>query len=230
MIDDIEKLLQYYRFTEEDKEIFKNIIFPVINHEEFIRRYNREVYPHHGYVSLGRHLICDAIITYKKCKIKKKVNYKTAVLIALFHDLYELPWQNSSIKKRKKVNYHGFIHPIEAVINAATWFPEYFVGNDLDVLVDGIIHHMYPFPVRAINNINDLELNNLEKYKKLNLDVKKSILKSTNRFKFKNLSFCKSKYKEGRIVSSADKYISIGGELNSFSSVLACITGINKNL
>ena len=34
--------------------------------------------------------------------------------------LYELPWQNSGIKKSRLTNKHGFTHPLEGAINAAT--------------------------------------------------------------------------------------------------------------
>lgn len=59
----------------------------------------------------------------------------------MFHDLYERPWQNSGIKKERLTNRHGFVHPIEAVINANTWYPKYF-ESDLKskIIIDGVIH------------------------------------------------------------------------------------------
>ena len=42
-------------------------------------------------------------------------------------------------------NKHGFVHPIEAVVNAITWFPQYFKTKEKTVIIiDGIIHHMFP--------------------------------------------------------------------------------------
>lgn len=230
MIDDIEELINKYGYTEEEKKEFFSFIIPIISHEEFIKRYDAKNYPHHGNVSLGYHILNDAVLTYIMIKRKekyKKVNIKLAVIIAMFHDLYELPWQNSPHKKHQFTNRHGFTHPIEAVINAITWFPEYFENKkDAEIIIDGIIHHMYPFPVRRIiNEISDLELNNQEKYKKLLPRYKAMLINSTNRFKMFKVSIAKSKYKEGRIVSRADKKISMGKELKSINSLQSCITG-----
>ena len=81
------------------------------------------------------------------------INLKIAIYIAMFHDLYEEPWQNNIKSKGKKFkNLHGFTHPIEAVVNAITWFPNIFQDEEESLMIiDGIIHHMYPLPVRAID-------------------------------------------------------------------------------
>ena len=48
-------------------------------------------------------------------------------------------------------NKHGFIHPIEAVVNAITWFPNIFLDeHDSLMIIDGIIHHMYPFQLELL--------------------------------------------------------------------------------
>ena len=79
---------------------------------------------------------------------------------------------------------------IASVVNAATWYPEYFKDDFTAlVLIDGIIHHMYPFPVRRIpQNISKIEINNLAKYKKLPRKYQLLITKSTNNLKFLNLN------------------------------------------
>lgn len=81
---------------KEQKE-FTSFIKPIFIHEEFQKRMNPNIYPHHDTVSLGEHILSDALITYQKAKNKKAVNWKIAVLIAMFHDLYELPWQNAKL-------------------------------------------------------------------------------------------------------------------------------------
>lgn len=224
-------LLDRFELSKKEKEEFLQIATPIIKHEEFQKRMNAEEFPHHAKVSLGEHIISDAILTYKLTKKKKwkKEEQKRAIRIALFHDLYELPWQNNDHKK-KFVNKHGFTHPIEAAINAATWYPEIFKEEvEREIILDGIIHHMFPFPVRALND-KDVELHNQEKFEKLPADIKKNIIDSSKRKKIKSIAFSRSKYQEGKIVSKADKKIAWGKELKSFHGLLACITGRNPKL
>ena len=233
--NEISDILVMYNLTEEEKKELLDIINPIIIHEEFIKRLNSKMYPHHGNISLGNHIVSDAIETYiiskKKNRKKEKVDVELAVVIAMFHDLYELPWQNNKINKRF-LNKHGFTHPIEAVINASIWYPEYFKDlTKAKIIIDGIIHHMYPFPVRAINvNFNESEINNLDKIDFINDEIKNLIIESSISLKKLPISFRRSIYKEGRVMSRADKLISFKKELKSVRALKACITGKNKKL
>lgn len=227
----LNKLIERFELTEEEKKEFLKVAFPIIKHDEFQRRMNANDFPHHAKVSLGEHILSDALLTYKLATKKRweKQQLERAIKIALFHDLYELPWQNSDNKKRL-VNKHGFTHPIEAAINAATWYPDYFTEKEETVIIlDGIIHHMFPFPVRTIND-SDPELNNQEKFENLPINIKKEIITSSQRTKIKSIAFSRSKYIEGRIVSKADKKVALGKELKSVHSLLACVTGKNPTL
>lgn len=227
----LKRLLNMFQLTKEEKKEFLKIAFPIIEHKEFQKRMDAETFPHHAKVSLGEHIISDALLTYKMTKEKNwtKQEQERAIKIALFHDLYELPWQNNDYKK-KIVNKHGFTHPIEAAINAATWYPDFFKDDiEMQIILDGIIHHMFPFPVRVINQ-KDAELHNQKKFENLPPKIKENIIKASQRNKIKSLSFSKSKYQEGRIVSKADKKIAWGKELNSPHSILACVTGKNPTL
>ena len=234
-MSEINKLFIMYNLSLTEKEEFLDIINPIIIHEEFIKRLDSKLYPHHGKISLGNHIVSDAIETYiiskKKNRKKEKVDVELAVVIAMFHDLYELPWQNNKNNKQF-INKHGFTHPIEAVINAYMWYPEYF--KDLTkarIIIDGIIHHMYPFPVRAINvSFNESEINNLDKIDFIDDEIKNLIIESSISFKKLPISFRRSNYKEGRVMARADKIVSIRKELNSIRSLKACITGKNKAL
>lgn len=227
----LNNLLDKFTLDTKEKNEFLEIAIPIIKHEEFQKRMNAEEFPHHAKISLGEHIISDAILTYKLTKKKKwkKKEQERAIKIALFHDLYELPWQNKDYKKAF-FNKHGFTHPIEAAINAATWYPEFFKETiEREIILDGIIHHMFPFPVRTINH-KDAELHNQKKFEKLPIEIKKYIINSSKRRKIKVISFSRSKYKEGKMVSKADKKIALGKELSSFHSILACVTGYNPKL
>lgn len=226
MFLEFKKYAIFYNLDKKDTKKLWDIIKPVCEHKEFIKRMNKPFY-HHDIKMLGEHIMSDAIVTYKYA-IKKNINVKYSVLIAMFHDLYEEPWQNNP-KKKKLFNKHGFVHPIEAVINAITWYPEYFKDIKVaELLIDGIIHHMYPFPVRILDNTN-IELNNVEKYNKLDDRYKELIKKSLGRNKIGKISLSKSYFKEGRIMAKADKYVCYHTELKGIKSLLT-LTGKNKKL
>ena len=228
---------EQYKLTGYNTKKLWNIIRPICYHKEFIKR-SHMPYWHHDYKTIGAHIICDAIVTYKLItKLKKKgkkygfINLKVAIYIAMFHDLYEEPWQNSLHSKIKKFkNLHGFTHPIEACVNAITWFPHIFEDErEALIIIDGIIHHMFPLPVRAIDESN-LELNNQEKYNALPEKYKKIMVASTLIGKIGSYSIRKSFYIEGIMMSKADKIVAMRKDIHSFYGYLALITGENKNL
>lgn len=226
-----------YNLNNKSSKILWNLIKPICLHPEFKIR-NCNPFWHHGSTTLGEHIMSDAIVTYKmiyKINNKRKkldfINLKIAIYIAMFHDLYEEPWQNNTKSKEKKFkNLHGFTHPIEAVVNAITWFPNLFQDEiESLMIIDGIMHHMYPFPVRAIDEYS-IELNNQEKFNQLPMIYKKMMFISTNIGKVGAFSFRKSFYIEGRIMSRADKFVSIRKEISSAGAYLSLITGKNKKL
>lgn len=233
-IDDINRRLDLNKFSNKEKEEFWRIITPIFEHPEFQRRLNNKEYAHHGNTSLGTHILSDAMVAYiiaKKMENKKKeLRKELAVIIALFHDLYELPWQNSGRVHNKFTNKHGFTHPLEAAINASTWFPEYFENlEDAKIIIDGIIHHMYPLPVRVLE-ATGTELNNMNKWDDLSDDIKGIIKSSSNRRKIGSVSISSCKYIEGKIVGRADKIVTIKSDKLSFNSYKALLTGKNKDI
>ena len=231
---DLDKLLDENNLSYDEKIFFLTIINNIYSHPEFQKRLDNKIYPHHSTISLGNHILSDAIVAYKLGLSSKygPLNLKLIILIAMFHDLYELPWQNSGIIKSRTQNRHGFTHPIEAAINAITWFPEYFQNEDeAIILIDGIIHHMYPFPVRSLKEgFHEAELNNLEKINNLPINLKNIIINSSSRKTIFRVSFSKSRYNEGRIVSKADKIVALRKEKPNFNSYRASITGKNMDL
>ena len=235
MLDNKEKLnriIDKYKLSDDEKKEFRNIINSIFEHNEFQRRMTNE-FLHHSNITLGEHILEDAVLTYKMCKKRNNVNIELAVKIAMLHDLYTNPWQNNKKNKVKNFcNKHGFRHPIEAVINANVWFPELFKNKEESkIIIDGILHHMYPLPVRTFidSDINKMELKNFDLIDKLSDQSKKIIIESLNRKKVKNYSVSKSKYKEGKIMSKADKKVS-RGQIKNISSLTSLVTGHNKSL
>ena len=90
---------------------------------------------------------------------------------------------------------------------------------------------MFPLPVVRIKSFksNRYELKNYDLLDKVPDYVKDMILKSTNRFHLFNYSFCRSKYKEGRVLSFADKKVSLK-QIKNVSSASALVTGKNKSI
>ncbi|MDE5540021.1 MAG: hypothetical protein K2J20_06000, partial [Bacilli bacterium] len=223
------KIFKKYRFTEEERIRFLNIVFPILSHEEFKKRTDSTLYPHHDTTSLGEHILSDAAVAFKLAEKKEHADQYLAVVIAMFHDLYEIPWQNSGIIKNDFFNKHGFVHPLEAAINAATWYSEYFTEpKKAEIIIDGIVHHMFPFPVRALNGDN-IELNNESKFGDLPINIRNMIISSSLRNKIGKISLVPSKFIEGRIVDQADKRVSFSKDF-TLTGAIACVTGVNKNL
>lgn len=223
--------LEHYHFTDEEIAELWGIISEIFLHPEFQRRLDNKVYSHHGCTSLGEHILTDAIVTYRLAtKSKVRIDKRLAVIIAMLHDLYEEPWQNNPRKEKRFSNKHGFIHPIEAAINACFFFPEYFTNTyDAKIIIDGIIHHMFPFPVRVFDE-TDLELHNEHKFNELNDELKELILATTKRGTLGHLSYARSKWNEGRIITKADKIATIRGDKLSIYGYLALISGYNHEL
>ena len=229
-------ILDKYKIKGKEKRELLNIIKPVYLHPEFQRRFGAD-FPHHGVISISEHVIEDAIKTYLLSKVyimkKKPKDYdlKVAVYIALFHDLYTVPWQNNKESKVKRFkNLHGFRHPIEAVINSYTWYPEIYLNCNYEKIIDGIVHHMFPLPVIFLNDDdNKRELKNYNLFLKLPDKIKSTLIDSTHRKCLGIFSITRSKYMEGRIMSKADKYVSIK-QLKNIYDWISLVTGKNKSL
>ena len=234
----VNELFDKYNLSFEDRVYLEKIIIPIINSPYFIERTTNK-YLHHSDITLGEHILEDAIVTYllskKYLNKKKNPEYRLdlAVKIALLHDLYSIPWQNNSeARVHHFFSKHGFRHPVEAVINAITWYPNIFDNKvDAKILIDGIVHHMFPLPVRIINEnkIEKIELKNVDNYNKLSKEYRDMIINSLNRNRIGVISLSRSKYKEGRIMSKADKKVS-HKQIKNISSAKALLTGHNKKI
>ena len=186
---------------------------------------------HHSDITLGEHIIEVTIMTYFESKKHKNINLDLALKIAMLHDLYTLPWQNNEEARVKHFsNKHGFRHPIEAVINAINWYPELFINEEeKKIIIDGIIHHMYPLPVSIFKDSLIKEIKNINLLDYLSDNDREIIENSSKRGKILNFSFSKSLYLEGKIVSKADKKVSFK-QIKNLSSLFSLITGKNKSL
>ena len=67
----LNNILNKFKLSEEEKKEFLEIAIPIVKHEEFQKRMNSDIFPHHAKVSLGEHILSDAILTYKLAKKKE---------------------------------------------------------------------------------------------------------------------------------------------------------------
>ena len=83
--------------------------------------------------------------------------------------------------------------------------------------------------ISFLNNL--LELNNYCSIKKLDGNIKNYLIYTSNKYRLGNICFCRSSFREGRIVSIADKIVSFRNFKNvNFQGLQSLITGKNKNL
>lgn len=233
----LDELMNRYALNNTEKEELYNIIKDIYLNPFFQERLKPD-FSHHAKITLGEHILEDTIVTFilsKKYENNPGYNKRLALIISMFHDLYIEPWQNNKKNKLNKLhNKHGFRHPIEAIISSITHFPEYFENLDeAKIIIDGVIHHMYPFPVRCveIGGYNILELNNYPDLLKIKPELLELIIESSNRHRISCFSFNKSLYLEGRLMSKADKIVSrLNLKGSSMSSKTALLTGTNKNI
>ncbi len=139
---------------------------------------------------------------------------------------------NKESKVKHFFHKHGFRHPVEAAINAINWYSEYFDNeSEAKIIIDGILHHMYPLPVMRIKSVNieSLELKNADLFYKLSQKYQNMIINSLNRKKIGSISLCRSKYIEGRVMAKADRKVS-RKQIRDLDSLKALITGKNKKL
>lgn len=229
-------LITSYGLTNKERKEFMKITYKIFKHKEFQRRMTKE-YSHHNDITLGEHSIEVALTTYlktKKLQLKGiKININVAVISAMLHDMYELPWQNNKESSSKYLFHkHGFRHPIEAAINAIYYYPELFEDDsEAFMIIDSIIHHMYPLAVPRVSNFNknEVELKNYDKVKYIEDRLLNYIIYSSNRCKIGKLSICMSKFKEGKIVCTSDTKVSIYN-FEKLKGVSSLITGVNKNI
>ena len=232
----LDDMMNKYKLTNEEQEELWNYIKEIFNHKEFQRRMSPD-FPHHDKINLGEHILEDTIVTYILSKKVKKSDYNLdlALKISMFHDFYIEPWQNNLKNKNNKLhNKHGFRHPVEAIIAAMTYFPEYF--QDIDeakIIIDGVLHHMHPFPVRRVELTEDnvMELNNWDQFLKLDLKLAATMYVCTLRNRVGKFSFSRSLFKEGRVMSKADKIVSkLNMKESSLAGIIALVSGKNNNL
>ena len=63
-INIVNEIMDKYELPSIDKIKLWKIIYPIFTHDEFQRRMNALEFAHHADISLGYHILSDAIVTY----------------------------------------------------------------------------------------------------------------------------------------------------------------------
>ena len=117
---------------------FLDIVSPIINNEEFLKRKN---YAHHENESVYDHSMKVAFSSYL-CAKKLKLDYKSVAIGGLLHDFYYEDWQNKHVHK-KFFQMHGFVHARQALENSKKVFPE-LMNKTIENI---ILRHMFPLNI-----------------------------------------------------------------------------------
>ncbi len=122
----------------ENKEFYE-IIKPIIEHPEFIKR---KKYKHHENESVFEHCL---EVSYKSYKVAKALhmNARAAAIGGILHDFYYEDWQENKTKK-KFFQQHGFVHAREALDNSHKHFPQLIDKRTANI----IKRHMFPLTIK----------------------------------------------------------------------------------
>lgn len=117
---------------------FLDIVSPIINNEEFLKRKN---YAHHENESVYDHSMKVAFSSYL-CAKKLNLDYKSVAIGGLLHDFYYEDWQKKHVHK-KFFQMHGFVHARQALENSKKVFPE-LMNKKIENI---ILRHMFPLNI-----------------------------------------------------------------------------------
>lgn len=124
---------------KEKYEQYLQIVNPILNHEEFLKRKN---YRHHKNKTVYEHSMQVSLLAYRMSKYLPKVDEKSVAIAGMLHDFYDKPWMDISIKK-PFFQKHGFVHAKEARENAYKYFPE-LMNKKIENM---ILRHMFPLNI-----------------------------------------------------------------------------------
>lgn len=116
---------------------FMHSIKPIIFNKNF---QSQKKFIQHKNVSVYKHVIYVAFLCHKKALKNKKLRHDSLVKAALLHDYFLYDWHD----KNSHLKFHGFHHPLRAIINAHRDF-------HINLFEASIIKtHMWPLTILLI--------------------------------------------------------------------------------
>lgn len=122
-----------YDYTE-----WQSIVNPIITTKEYIKR---RTFRHHGDVTVYEHSLNVSRLAYRMAK-KLHLDYRSAAIAGVLHDLYTTPWQEDHTKK-PFFQQHGFVHARIALENSKRHYSE-FLNPAIE---NAILRHMFPLNI-----------------------------------------------------------------------------------
>lgn len=120
------------------KEWYK-IVRPIITSKEYLKR---KKFRHHGNTSVYEHSIKVSLGAFKLAKMLR-LDYKSAAIAGVLHDLYTTPWQDVTVDlpffKR-----HAFSHARCALENSQKYYSKYLNPK----IENAILRHMFPLNIK----------------------------------------------------------------------------------
>ena len=149
-----------------DEEEFLDIVNPILNNKEFLRR---KKYKHHGNTSVYEHSFAVSYYAYmmaKKLHLNRK-KIRNVAIAGMLHDFYYKDW--TKIKEKKPLfQRHGFVHAKEAKDNSIKHFPSLMNKR----IENAIERHMFPLNITPPKYIEGWLVTISDKY--VSMDVIKN--------------------------------------------------------
>ena len=149
------------------------IINPIINSEEFIKR---KTFRHHGNTSVYEHCMRVSLQAYKMAKLFHS-DYRSAAIAGLLHDFYTTPWQDVKIKQ-PFLKMHAFSHASDALNNAKKFYPDYLNKK----VENAILRHMFPLNITPPTHMTSYIVTIADKISSLDFLMSKEALVKTFSF------------------------------------------------
>lgn len=121
-----------------DYREWEDIVKPIISSREY---YKRKSFRHHGDITVYEHSINVSKMAYRIAK-SLNMDYKSAAIAGILHDLYTTPWQESK-EKKPFFQQHGFTHAKDALMNSRKYYKKYLNPK----IENSILRHMFPLNI-----------------------------------------------------------------------------------
>ncbi len=124
---------KFYDYSE-----WQEIVYPILTSKEYFKR---RTFRHHGDITVYDHCVHVSRLSYRIAK-KLHLDYKSAAIAGLLHDLYTTPWQEVTVKK-PFFEQHGFTHARDALKNSRKFYKKYLNPK----IENAILRHMFPLNI-----------------------------------------------------------------------------------
>ena len=142
-----------YRLNKENDDGFFDVVGDLYYSDEV---QSLKQYEQHLEIDRLQHITSVSYVAYMLCK-KFGLDYESAAVGAVMHDLFYYDWRDGETGKWHKL--HGYKHPKYAALNAKELYPA-MTKKQSDI----IRSHMWPLTLRIPNTLEGLVVSLSDKY------------------------------------------------------------------